>query len=240
MRKLKLSITLLLVSLGPVMAQDFVEPFTEFISDRECYVITNDGEKITGYLGGATEWGGFVTRLRIRDEAGKLYKFKAQEVKQFAIRPGVLAKLATLADGSTSVRHAIQTDQNDILDREWIYFDAQEMPRRKNKIALLQLLNPGFDEHIKVYFHRNGSKSAPIVLANIALVGGEDRTYWVVKGDSKPEIVRKASYKKSFANLFDDEPDLFSTVSRRPKFKNFASHIQYYNELRSKSLISQK
>lgn len=236
MQKLKLSITLLLLSLGPVMAQDFVEPFTEFISDRECYVITNDGETITGSLGGVTEWGGFITRLRIRDEEGKLHKFRAHEVEQFAIRPGAFAKLATLAETSTSVRHAIKTDQNDILDREWIYFDAQSMPRRKNKIALLQLLNPGFDEYVKVYFHRNGSKSAPISLGTVAIVGGEERTYWVVKGDSKPVIVRKASFKKSFTNLFSDEPDLFSSVSRRPKFKNFANHISYYNELRQRSL----
>lgn len=239
MQKLKISIALLLLSLGPVMAQDFVEPFYEFISDRECYVITNDGEKITGYLGGATEWGGFVTRLRIRDEQGDLHKFKAHEVKEFAIRPGAFAKLATLAETSTSIRHAIKTDQNDILDRDWIYFDAQPMPRRKNKIALLQLLNPGFDEHIKVYHHRNGSKSAPIIVGDIPLVGGEERTFWVVKGDSKPQIVRKASFKKSFASLFADEPDIFSSVSRRPKFKNFAKHISYYNELRHKSLVSQ-
>ncbi len=222
------------------MAQDFAEPFTNFISDRECYVITNDGETIAGYLGGATEWRGFVTRLRIRDEDGKLYKFKAEDIQRFAIRPGAFAKLSTIAEKSTSIRHIIKTDQNNILDREWIYYDAQPMPRRRNKIALLQLLNPGFDENIKVYDHRNGSKSMPIGVKGIALVGGEERTYWVVKGEGKPMIVRKASFKKSFVDLFADEPDFIASQRDRPKFKDFASHIQAYNELKYRNLSSQK
>lgn len=239
MQKLKLLISLFIVGLSPVMAQDFVEPFTEFISDRECYVVTNDGETINGYLRGATQWSGFITRLRIRDENGKLHKFKAHQVQRFAIRPGAFAKLATLTEKSTSLRHIIKTDQDDILDREWIYFDAQSMPRRRNKIALLQLLNPSFDQHIKVYDHRNGSKSMPIGIQGIAVVGGEERTYWVVKGDGKPMIVRKASFNKSFGYLFSDEPDLISSQRRRPKFKDFAGHIQAYNELKYRSVISQ-
>lgn len=222
------------------MAQDFMEPFSDFISDRECYVITNRGETITGYLGGATELSGFITRLRIRDEEGKLYKFKAEDIQRFAIRPGAFAKLATIAEKSTSIRHIVNTNQDNILDREWIYFDAQSMPRRRNKIALLQLLNPGLDEFIKVYDHRNGSKSMPVSVAGVNLVGGEERTYWVVKGDGKPVIVRKASYKKSFVDLFVDEPDLISAQRERPKFKDFASHIHAYNELKYKSLLSQK
>lgn len=239
MRQLNLSITIILLSLGPVMAQDFVEPFSDFVSNRECYVITQDGEKVVGTLGGATVSRGFITRLRIRDTHGVLYKFKAHEVKRFAIKPGAFAKLSTLDQKSTSVRHVLKTDQNDILDREWIYFDAQQMPRRKNKIALLQLLNPGFDQYVKVYDHINGSKSMPVRLGGVRVLGGEERTYWVVKGDSKPVLVRKASFKKSFVNMFSDEPGLFSSAKRRPKFRNFASHIQEYNKLKSKTILSQ-
>ncbi len=238
MQKLKLLISLFFVGLGPVMAQDFVEPFSDFVSNRECYVITNDGETIVGYLGGATESRGFITRLRIRDEDGRLYKFKAEDIQRFAIRPGSFAKLSTLSEKSTSVRHILNTDQNDILDREWIYYDAQNMPRRKNKIALLQLLNPGFDQHIKVYDHRNGSKSMPIGVQGIALVGGEERTYWVVKGEGKPMIVRKASFKKSFVDLFADEPDIIKAQRKRPKFRDFAGHIQSYNEIKYRSIES--
>jgi predicted RNA-binding protein associated with RNAse of E/G family len=63
------------------------------------------------------------------------------------------------------------------------------------------------------------------------VVGGEDRTFMVVKGNSKPRIVRKAKYKKAFIALFGDDPDFLKAWKRRAKFKDFAQHITLYNEL---------
>ncbi|MFY0592518.1 hypothetical protein [Roseivirga sp.] len=239
MQKLKLSITLLFLSLGSVIAQQFAEPFTTFISDRECYVITVEGAEVFGTLRAATETGGFITRLRIRDESGQIHKFKAEDVLRFAIRPDAFAKSITVAEKATSIRHAITTDHNNILERDWIYYDAQQMPRRKNKVALLQLLNPGFDQHIQVYDHRNGSKSMPISLGGVRVVGGEERTLLVVYGNAKPRIVRKASFKKAFVDIFADQPDVFKTVKRKPKFKDFAQYIQTYNVMKEKSIAAQ-
>ncbi|OEK05128.1 hypothetical protein [Roseivirga misakiensis] len=240
MQKLKLSITLMFLSLSAVIAQEFAEPFTTFISDRECYVITADGEEVFGTLRAATESRGFITRLRIRDESGQIHKFKAEDVVRFAIRPDAFTKSITVSEKATSIRHIITTDHNNILDRDWIYYDAQSMPRRKNKIALLQLLNPGFDEFIKVYDHRNGSKSMPISIGGVHVVGGEERTLLVVQGDSKPRIVRKASFKKAFVDIFSDQPEIFKTVKGKPKFKEFARYIQTYNVMKDESLAAQR
>ena len=97
---------------------------------------------------------------------------------------------------------------------------------------MLQLLNPGFDQHIKVYNHPFGSKSMPVKLAGIRVIGGEDRTLLVVKNGQKAQIVRKVSYDKSFDELFSDELELMNKVDRKPKFKNFAGHIFAYNDLK--------
>lgn len=240
MQKLRLSILLLLAMVGTLKAQDFVEPFSDFLSERECYVITVSGERISGVLRGATNEKGYITRLTIEDELGNRHKFKAADVQRFAIKPGAFAKLSTINEKGTSIRHIVKTDHNDILDREWIIFDQQDMPRTKRRIALLQLLNPGFDEHIKVYDHSNGSKSMPIRIMSIPIVGGEERTFWVVKGDGKPEIVRKAKFKKAFKELFADEPMLVASAKRKPKFKDFAQYISFYNQLKSGELSAKK
>jgi hypothetical protein len=150
MQKLRLAMLLLVATIGTLRAQKFVEPFSDFVSQKECYVITSSGETIYGYLRGATTDRGFITRLSIEDEFGERYKFKAVDVQRFAIKPGTFAKLSTVAEKGTSIRHIVKTDHNDILDREWIFFDQQAMPRTKHRVALLQLLNPGFDEYLKV------------------------------------------------------------------------------------------
>ena len=216
------------------MAQGFTEPFTDFFSERQCYVITNSGERIVGWLRSATESRGFITRLSLKDVDDRVHKFKAEDLQSFSVKPDFVSKLSAVAESSNSIREILDTNHEDILERGWIHYDTQNMPRRKRKMALLQLMNPTFDEHIKVYYHLNGSKSMPVSLGGINLTGGEERTFWVVKGDSKPIIVRKASFKKYYNLLFADEPDMFKRIGGKPDFEAFAQYIQTYNELKAR------
>ncbi len=239
MHKLKLSIALFFVVLGVgrVQAQEFAEPFADFFSMKECFVITNSGEEIHGKLRGATQSRGFIVRLTLVDEEGRKHKFKAHQIQSFGIRPDAFTKLNTINEKTTSIRHAARTNYNNILDREWIYYDTQVMPRSKKK-GMLQLLNPGMDEFIKVYYHPNGSKSMPIAIKGIPVVGGEERTFLVVKGDGDTQIVRKASFEKAYRSIFADVPEMLDV--RNPHFRNFANHIVNYNELRYKQLMAEK
>lgn len=229
---------LLLAAFGTLKAQDFVEPFSDFFSMKECYVITNSGEEIQGKLRGATDSKGFIVKLTIIDEQGVRHKFKASQIQRFAIRPDGFTKMNTINDKTTSIRHAVKTDYHNILDREWIYFDTQLLPRSKKRVGMLQLLNPGLDDFIKVYNHPNGSKSMPIRLKGIPLVGGEERTFLVVKDEGKTEIVRKASYEKAYDRIFADESTMLQV--RNPHFRNFADHISNYNSLRYQRLFTEK
>ena len=229
---------LLLAAFGTLKAQDFVEPFSDFFSMKECYVITNSGEEIQGKLRGATDSKGYIMRLTLIDEQGVKHKFKASQIQRFAIRPDGFTKLNTINEKTVSIKHAVKTDYNNILDREWIYFDTQVLPRSKKKVGMLQLLNPGLDDFIKVYNHPNGSKSMPISIKGIPVVGGEERTFLVVKGEGKTEIVRKASYEKAYDRIFEDEPAMLEV--RNPHFRNFADHIANYNSLRYQRLFTEK
>lgn len=232
MQKLKLSFVLFLCLGSTSFAQDFLAPYTSFISNKPSYVITQSGDSIGGKLRYAEESNGFIKKVAIEDKTGKVHKFKAENLKRFATKPGTFAKIEAISDNSLSIRQIIKTDFSEIVEREWLIYETQLLPRRKNKSGMLQLLNPGFDQHIKVYNHPFGSKSMPIRLGQVRIVGGEDRTLLVVKDGQKAEIVRKASYRKAFEDLFADAPELANDIKRSPKFKNFAKHIFMYNELK--------
>lgn len=234
MQKLKLSIVTFFIFFGMIQAQEFVEPFVDFFSLKDCYVVTKKGEEIRGKLQGATSARGFITRLTIVDESGFKQKFKAHEIERFAIRPDVMTKLNTIGEKTTSIRHAIRTDYDNLLDREWIYFDSQKIPRGK-KIGLLQLLNPDSDDFFKVYYHPNGSKSMTLRIKGIPIIGGEERTYLVVKDSGDTEIVRKASFERTYRKIFADVPVMLEV--RNPNFKNFADHIANYNDLRYQKML---
>ncbi|GAB5527211.1 MAG: hypothetical protein Roseis2KO_50830 [Roseivirga sp.] len=238
MQQLKISILLLFALVSKVTAQEFLTPYNTFVSDRLAYVITQEGDSISGYLRSATEASGFIRRVSILDEFGNKRKFKAAQLQRFAIQPGAFAKIETVASNTSSLRRAIQTDFDEVLDREWLIYDSQEIPRRNGKTGLLQLLNPGFDKQIKVYHHPNGSKSMPISIGNVRVVGGEDRTFLVVKDNQKPEIVRKAKYRKAFAKLFGDDTDFIRNWQRGAKFRDFAQHVAVYSKLQASNSLS--
>lgn len=238
MQKLKISILLLFALVSEVTAQEFLTPYNTFVSDRLAYVITQEGDSISGYLRSATEASGFIKRVTILDEFGNKRKFKAAQLERFAIQPGAFAKIETAASNTSSLRRAIQTDFDEVLGRDWLIYDSQEIPRRNGKTGLLQLLNPGFDEHIKVYHHPNGSKSMPISIGNVRVVGGENRTFLVVKDNQKPQIVRKAKYKKAFARLFGDDTSFIRNWHRGAKFRDFAQHVDVYSKLQSTNSLS--
>lgn len=238
MKKLNTTILILLLVVTGLKAQKFQEPFSDYFSLKECYVITNEGEYIYGKLRGATDSRGFITKISLVDKDGKKHKFKASQLQRFAIKPDAFTKVKTLEEYSTSLEHIIKTDHDNILEREWVYYDAHIMPRKKSKVGLLQLLNPGFEEYIKVYHHPNGSKSMTVKLGGVKWLGGKERTYLVVKGSGKPEIVRKGSFNKSFQWMFADEASLYQNIGKKAEFEGFADYIHVYNELRYKSLLS--
>lgn len=238
MQKLKITIMLLVALVSQVAAQEFLTPYNTFVSDRLAYVITQEGDSISGYLRSATEASGFIRRVTILDEFGNKRKFKATQLQRFAIQPGAFAKIEAAASSTFSLRQAIQTDFDEVLDRDWLIYDSQQIPRRKNKTGLLQLLNPGFDQHIKVYHHPNGSKSMPISMGNLRVLGGEDRTFLVVKNDQKPQIVRKAKYKKAFAQLFADDTNFIRNWHKGAKFRDFAQHVAVYSKLQAANNLS--
>lgn len=238
MNKLKISVLLLIALVSKSAAQQLLDPYKEFFSNQLAYVITQEGDSISGYLRGAAEASGFIRKLTIMDENGQKHKFKAEQLQRFAIQPGVFAKIESVADQATSLRKIIQADFHEILERDWLIYDSQTLPRRKNKTGLLQLLNPGFDENIKVYNHPNGSRSMPLGVGGIKLTGGEDRTFLVVKGNGEPQVFRKAGFKKSFTELFADEPDFVNGYGRDVKFKHLAIYIAQYNELKARNELS--
>lgn len=232
MQKLKLTIIIFLGFGASALSQDFLAPYSSFIGNNTSYVITQAGDSIAGTLRSVSQDNGIIKRVVLLDENKQVHKFGAEELRRFAIKPDDFAKMDAISDNSFSIRQMTKTDYHEIIQREWLIYETQQLPRKKNKFGMLQLLNPGFDQHIKVYHHPFGSKSMPVKLAGIRIIGGEDRTLLVVKNGQQAQIVRKVSYDKSFTELFSDELELMNEVDRKPKFKNFAAHIFAYNDLK--------
>lgn len=136
-----------------------------------------------------------------------------------------------IAESTESIKKIIKTDFKEIIEREYIIYEQALLPKKKDKYRLLQLLNPGFDHRIKVFQDPNAKETAGIKIGGAKLVGGEDKSFLVVKDGAKSEKITKGKYKKQFQILFGD-CDLASVMDNsKMKFKNFAAHVFVYDQI---------
>jgi len=233
MKKSLLTLSLTLACLL-TQAQTFLIPVESFIGAQPSSLVTVAGDTIHGEVRSALFMNGLLKSFTFRIEStDEKIKYKAEDVKYLRVKASQMATWESLSVGTSTISRMSKTDFNQIKNREFIEFEQALQPGNKNKYALLQLLNPGFDSKIKVYSDPNGPKTGTTTINGMAISGGEDKSYLVVKGGIKAERIKKKDYKESFAILFGDCPDLIKTYSadnKKIEFWDFAGHVFDYDQ----------
>jgi hypothetical protein len=228
-KSIYLVLSVFLCSNFQVSGQAFIKPVTNPWS-TDCYVTLNDGEEFRCELRSAVFTGGSVRSLSIIREDGTKQKYRAEDVKRMLIKFGDLAKIETIMESTTSIQELLDLNFNEIVEREYIIYEQALLPKKKDKYALLQLLNPGFDNRIKVYENPTGQESGTMTVGDVTVTGGRETSFLVVKDGEKSVKVKKGSYKKSFPILFGDCEEIMKIYGLgKVKFYDMAHHVLYYD-----------
>ncbi len=215
-------------------SQYFMPPVDDDLiaSAREVFAVTLDGDTVRGRMTGSLMMGGQIRSLNIKDDDGNKYKFKAAEVKVVGVKATNFMN-RTSAMSAPNMPRLMDQDFKKIMNREWIIFDQALLPK-KDKYALMQLLNPGFDSKIKVYINPNAGESAQIEVSGFSIQdGGDDTSYLVVKDGERAEIFKKKNYNNTaLTELYTDCPDFEEAYSgERFWWSNFSEHVLFYDKL---------
>ncbi|MDN4166677.1 hypothetical protein QWY31_14295 [Cytophagales bacterium LB-30] len=232
MKKISL-LALAVLAYTSLLAQSFLTPVGGMIGKQEGYVVLLSGDTLQGKLTMATQMNGLLKTFTFVTTADEKRKLKAEEVQCLWLKAGTLAKLEAMSEASRSLKRMASTDFDQIMNREYIVYERALLPGKKEKYALLQLLNPGFDHTIKVYEHPNGGETAETSIGGLTVSGGEDKSYLVVKNGAQAQVVKKRTYTESFAWLFGDCPDMvrhYSEQNEKISFWDFASHTFDYDQ----------
>ncbi|HEX5167909.1 MAG TPA: hypothetical protein VFW11_01960 [Cyclobacteriaceae bacterium] len=104
------------------------------------------------------------------------------------------------------------------------------MPGKKDKYALLQLLNPDFDSRIKVFQDPLAVETNGLNSGTVSITGQEDKSYLFVKDNNRAFKVKKGSYKKDFDDIFGDCTKMAEAYGgEKLKFRNAAEHVWVYD-----------
>ncbi|MFK5855699.1 MAG: hypothetical protein QM503_06175 [Bacteroidota bacterium] len=195
---------------------------------RDYTITTADGdvyetEKLSSYSAA----NGRLKSLSFKTKDGVKHKLKADEISEVRARLTKFAKAATISDNATkSIKSAVTTDYAGIIAENLVRFNSVEYNKKKGKKAMLQLINWGFDQKLKVY-PDPASESGTTSVTGIAVSGGQIKSYFIVKGD-QTFTVNKKSYKKLYNGIYGD----CSEMEVNPKsitIKNLAQDILKYN-----------
>jgi len=217
-------LSLIFVITISVKAQ-FVTPISNITGSAEVTAV--DGKIYNGNLKNAMFGPKGMMSFKLRDDTGEDTKFKAGEVEQLKIKVDGLAKLEIISEQSSNIKKLANSNFKEVVDRKFIYWQRVKFPD-KDKFILLQLLNPGFDDLLKVYEIPN-AKTGETSIDGIAVSGNEAKAYYVVKKGETIKITKKKYKKQDFKLLFGDCQQIID--NNEPDFKYFAEHVFFYNEL---------
>jgi len=219
-------------------AQGFVEPLEsgQPITHFPAILVDNEGREIRGKMMGGHISNGYIKWVKIKSQEGEKVKLNGELVKSLKVKAGKLVKLTMFIESTASVKKMVNTDYNEIVEKEYFIFEQILMPKKKDKYALVQLLNPGFDSKIKVYVNPDPNVrktlGVGVLTGGIKVTGGEERSYLFVKNKEKAIVVKKGKYRKDFFELYGDCEQMIKTFGgQKTKFKDMAEHVFVYDQV---------
>lgn len=221
---------LLLAAATVANGQGFITPVEEVPHANECYILKTDGSRIEGKVK-SYDIGEGIKAITLTDAAGTKIKVTAPEIREFGVKATGLVKMELMAESTETVRKLTKANFEEIANREYIIYQQALMPGKKDKYALLQLLNPGFDSIIKVFQDPWASETGGLTFGAASLTGEEDKSYLFVKNNERAFKIKKAGYRKEFDAIFGDCPRMTQIYEdEKLRFKEAAQHVWVYDQ----------
>lgn len=200
--------------------------------NKPVIVTMADGSEVTGKFGGAVLISGYLDKVTIKSESGEKLKLKPEEMVQLQIKASGFSKMAMVSSSASSIKEVAKRDFNEIKNREYIIFETAQRSNKAAKFRLMQLLNPGFDNKIKVFADPNANQTSGIGIGGIKITGGEDKSYLMVTSGNKAIVVRKGTYRKNFEELYQGCPEMVRAFQgEKIKWEDVAGHVFAFNEV---------
>src|SRR5690606_34593241 len=199
---------------------------------QPCLVRLKSGEEISATFKGASLLNGYLYKITIVGEDGAKVKFKPEDIERLLIKTSKLAKLAMIMESSSSVKEMTNANYDEIVNREYIIFETGLKASKKDKARLLQLLNPGFDDKIKVYADPEANETGGLEIGAVQLTGGAEKSYLFVMGDGKAIKVKKGSYRRNFDELYGECPEMLKVFAgEKIKWVDVAGHVFAHHQV---------
>ena len=225
-RQLAFLLSILFFSIE-MYSQAFLPAYQPTIGKKEGYVILKDSTKIEGTFSLINHTKN-IKSCTIKDNNGKKHKLKAAQIEKIYILVTGLDKLNALSEVTMGIKELLELDITEVLQPEY-YVWENTRTNIKGKMKVLQLINPSFDNKLKVF-----RDPTAIQHESSEFSGSQELSYFVIRnGRNTAHKIKKPAYKSQFEQLFADCPELIEAFAKKKlRWKDFASHVFLYEQLK--------
>jgi len=224
-------LTLAFVSTS-LFGQDFLEGAHTFSKKKEAYLTLADGTEVVGFIKDIDRKKGLIKEIKLKVD-GKKIKYKPEEVKSMYIAPSGFDKFSSayskIANPDIQDLTKDRTLNNERIKEGYVFFETVEVKiKKKTRTLLMQLVNPGYDQKIRVYFDPHASESMGLGIGGINVAGGHAKSYYVKKGNEIAYKLKKKTYKKQWENIFDGCRGIKKAFKGKMSWKDLSKQIYHY------------
>jgi hypothetical protein len=219
---------LTLTANSSLFAQAFMPPAESFSRQKTAYINLEDGTAVAGTIEKLKRKKGLISNIIVTDSiTGKELDFKPEQVKSMYLPTSGWDKFARTAD---VIDRPSKWSRADVdarrLSKDYAYFEKGEVILKKGKQTLmLQLLNPTFSGRVKVFHDPFAQETNRVGVGGITVAGGDDKSYYVQKGNDPAFKLSKKEYSKAFKLLFGDCKMIMDKYGKKIKWSEIEAVV---------------
>jgi len=209
--------------------QFFTDPVEGFSKKKTAHITLTNGDELQGTIKKLKRTKGLFDEIRLTLESGKVRNIDAGEIKSMYLPQSNWDKIVDGANFIGNARRWTSDLNEEYLTDGYAYFEQTEVNYRKKKVdnLLLQLLNPSFTNVLKVYHDPLARETMSIGYGGMSLVGGDDKSYFVKKGDAVAYRLKKKNLEEHEAKIFEDCPDVYKEIVKEKLYWGTFDNLLY-------------
>lgn len=216
-----------------VSAQEFIAKQGTFSYKKMAYIYLENGDSIIGDLEKVGYKKSLIDELNVKKEGEK----KGEEIDINTIKR-VYLPVSNVAIGFSKANQPFDAGNwsksglNQLLLNEGyvLYEKSVTVLKGKEEVLLMQLVNPGFNDKIRVYADPRAGESQSFGVGPVKLAGGDDKSYYVKVGDKPAIKVKSKDFDENISTIFAGCPTLEAKLKEKADWGDFAKYVYEHSQ----------
>jgi len=229
MKKTLLPLLLLFIGFS-LSAQDFLDGAFRFSSKKDSYIYLKDGTEVVGKIKDLDRKKGQIKKVKLKVD-GKKVTYLPEDIGYMYLMPSGFDKFARGYGNLTNLKeHSKDRTVNlEKIKAGYVLFKSINVQLKKKEMQLLmQMVNPGYDEKIAVFFDPFARESMSLGVGGMTVAGGDKKSYYISVDGGTAYKIKQKEYGKKWAELYPDCPDIDKAFEGKMYWRNFSKHLYHY------------